>query len=313
MARDPEGQCCQGRDIECSLVAGQARSPRRELERVAAVVRLVRRSDWLGVPAVLLVLGMFAWPVVSFLAKSVTDPHVGLQNFVSVATDSVYAKVLLNTVVISATTTIFTLLLGYPVAYTIARASGRRRRLMIFVVLIPFWTSLLVRTFSWMILLQPHGVINSLLLASGLIEHPLELIFNRTGLFIAMVQMQLPFLIFPLFNVLSKIDDAYMRASANLGASPFTTFWRVYFPLSMPGIVAGSMLVFVTSLGYFVTPALLGGLRDMMVAQLIDEQVADIGTWGVPAALSVILLCGTAMIFLIIKRATGATRKGARR
>jgi putative spermidine/putrescine transport system permease protein len=268
----------------------------------------LKRSDWLGLPAILLLLGIFVLPVSLFMLKSVTDPVVGIQNFAQVTKDSLYAKVLWNTVLISGTTTLITLVIGYPVAYTMAHASGRLRRLLIFVVLIPFWTSLLVRTFSWMILLQPKGVVNDILIGIGLIHQPAELIFNRTGLLIAMVQVQLPFLIFPLFSVMSKIDGAYVRASANLGASPINSFWRVYFPLTLPGVSTGAMLVFVTSLGYFVTPALLGGLHDMMIAQLIEEQVADVGTWGVPAALSVILLGGTALLFTIVKRPNARTR-----
>lgn len=263
----------------------------------------VRRSDLLGLPAVVLLLLIFVLPVSLFLLKSVTDPSLGIQNFTQISQDGLYPKVLGNTLVISAMTTALTLLIGYPVAYTIANASGRLRRLLIFVVLIPFWTSLLVRTFAWMILLQPNGIINNVLMGVGLIHRPAALIFNRTGLLIAMVQVQLPFLIFPLFSVMSKIDGAYVRASASLGASPVTSFRRIYFPLSLPGVLTGSMLVFVTSLGYFVTPALLGGLRDMMIAQLIEQQISDVGEWGIPAALSVILLVGTALVFAIVSRA----------
>jgi putative spermidine/putrescine transport system permease protein len=268
---------------------------------MATGVKEFKRSDFLGLPALVFVAGVFGIPVLLFLGKAFTDPSLGMQNFQQIASDTLYVKVLWNTVVISAATTFFALLLGYPFAYTLANASSRTRRLMIFVVLVPFWTSLLVRTFSWMVLLQPQGLINAMLAGIGLVRGPVDLIFNRTGLLIGMVQVQLPFIVFPLYSVMAKIDPAYVRAASSLGASPVRSFWKIYFPLSMPGVLTGSLLVFVTSLGYFVTPALLGGLRDVMIAQLIHEQVTDIGTWGVPAALSIVLLAGTFALFGLAK------------
>lgn len=274
---------------------------------MAGVLIRARRDAWFALPATLLVVGAFVAPVALFLAKAFTDPVVGLQNFRQVFGDLLYAKVLWNTVVISGATTAFSLALGYPLAYTIANAPPRVRRLLIFVVLIPFWTSLLVRTFSWMVLLQPRGLVNAFLLGIGLVREPVELIFNRTGLLIGMVQVQIPFVVFPLYAVMSKIDPRFVRAAASLGANPVTAFLRVYLPLSMPGVVTGGLLVFVTSLGYFITPALLGGLSDVMIAQLIHEQVTDVGTWGIPAALALVLLVGTGLMFAIA-RAAGARR-----
>jgi putative spermidine/putrescine transport system permease protein len=278
------------------------------LEQVANRVKGLRRTDLLGLPALAFVAGVFGIPVILFLCRAFTDPVPGLQNFRTVAGDTLYAKVLWNTIVISGTTTLFALLLGYPFAYTLANASARTRRLLIFVVLVPFWTSLLVRTFSWMVLLQPQGLVNAMLMGIGLVREPLELIFNRAGLLIGMVQVQLPFVVFPLYTVMAKIDPAYMRAASSLGASPLRSFWKVYFPLSMPGVLTGGLLVFVTSLGYFITPSLLGGVRDVMIAQLIHEQVADIGTWGVPAALSIILLASTFALFGVAKAAGVRTK-----
>jgi putative spermidine/putrescine transport system permease protein len=214
-----------------------------------------------------------------------------------------------NTVVISLVTAVVALLLGYPFAYTLTQAGPRLRRLLIFFVLIPFWTSILVRTFAWMVLLQPNGLVNQMLMGIGLLRQPAELIFNRTGLLIGMVQIQLPFMIFPLYAVMSKIDPVYASAAANLGASPAVAFWRVYLPMSLPGVLTGSMLVFVTCLGYFITPELLGGPRDVMVAQLIQQQVSEFGNWGVPAVLSLLLLIGTALVLGVAKRA--AAKVGA--
>lgn len=267
----------------------------------------IRRGAWLTLPATALIVFGFAVPVGVFLSAAFSDPVLGLGNFREIVGNTLYAKVLWNTVVISASTTAIALLFGYPLAYTIANSSPRTRKLLIFIVLVPFWTSLLVRTFSWMVLLQPKGLINSFLVGIGLTRQPVDLIFNRTGLLIGMVQVQIPFIIFPLYSVMSKIDGSYVRAASSLGASPVIAFMRVYLPLSRPGVVTGCLLVFVTSLGYFVTPALLGGLSDVMVAQLIHEQVTDVGTWGVPAALSLVLLAGTALLFSMI-RAAGPRR-----
>ncbi|MDM0021877.1 ABC transporter permease [Variovorax saccharolyticus] len=274
----------------------------------------VPRNAWLALPATALVIGAFAVPVTLFLAAAFTEPSLGLQNFRQIFGDSLYAKVLWNTAVISGATTVLALAFGYPLAYTIANSTPRARRFLIFVVLVPFWTSLLVRTFSWMVLLQPKGLINDLLIGIGLVHHPVELIFNRTGLLIGMVQVQLPFIIFPLYAIMSKIDPAFVRAASSLGATPVTAFLRVYLPLSMPGVVTGCLLVFVTSMGYFITPALLGGISDVMIAQLIHEQVTDIGTWGIPAALSLVLLVGTGLMFSMARlpRVRAARRSRSR-
>ncbi|WP_271270466.1 ABC transporter permease [Aliamphritea hakodatensis] len=264
--------------------------------------QLVRnRYFWLVVPATVTLLLAFAWPVLGFLLKAFTDPFNGLHNFNEVFSNFIYGAVLWNTVVISFVTTFLSLLLGYPLAYTIAQASPRVRRLLIFAVLVPFWTSILVRTFAWMVLLQPSGLINDILIGLGLLLEPLDMLFNRTGLLIGMVQIQLPLMVFPLYTVMSKIDKQYVSAAANLGASPVTAFRRVYLPLSMPGVFTGSMLVFVTCLGYFITPALLGGHRDVVVAQLIHEQVTELGSWGIPAVLAIILLLSTLFIFGIVR------------
>jgi len=275
---------------------------------VAAGLRKFQKADLLGLPALAFVAGVFGIPVLLFLGKAFTDPSPGVQNFKLIASDTLYVRVLWNTVVVSGATTFFALLLGYPFAYTLANTSPRIRRLLIFVVLVPFWTSLLVRAFSWTVLLQPQGLINAMLVGIGFVHKPIELMFNRTGLLIGMVQMQLPFVVFPLYSVMTTIDPAYVRAASGLGASPVRSFWKIYFPLSMPGVLTGGLLVFVTSLGYFITPALLGGLRDFMIAQLIHDQVADIGIWGVPAALSILLLAGTFALFGLAKAAGVRTK-----
>lgn len=263
--------------------------------------RIDSRS-WLVAPAAALLLVVFVYPVFWLLLRSFSDPTWGLQNFRILIDRPVYLRALWNTVVVSGTVTAVCLLLGYPLAYTIANAGPRLRRLLIFAVLIPFWTSLLVRTFAWMVLLQQKGLINQTLLQLGLIERPLTLIYNRVGVIVGMVHILLPFMILPLYSVLTRIDPTYSSAAASLGAPPVSNFLRVYLPLSLPGVLTGTVLVFVIGLGYYITPALLGGPGDTMIAQLIEAQVAEFGRWGLAGALALILLLGTSVTFILVHR-----------
>lgn len=261
---------------------------------------------WLCVPAVVLLLGIFGYPVAKLLLRSLSDPSWGLQNFRALAHQTVYLTALGNTVVISGSVTLICLLFGYPLAYSIAQASSRLRRLLIFAVLIPFWSSILVRTFAWLVLLQNKGLVNQTLLGIGLVDAPIRMVHNRIGVLFGMVHILLPFMVLPLFTVMVRINQTYTQAAASLGATPVRNFYRIYLPLSRPGVINGTVLVFVMGLGYFITPALLGGPRDTMIAQLIEQQIADFGEWGVAGALSVILLLGVAVTFALLYR-TGAT------
>jgi putative spermidine/putrescine transport system permease protein/spermidine/putrescine transport system permease protein len=172
---------------------------------------------------------------------------------------------------------------------------------MIF-VLIPFWTSLLVRTYAWLVLLQRRGLINETLQDWGLIDAPLRLVHNYTGTVIGMLHIMLPFMILPLYAALRAVDANYMRAASNLGASPVRAFWTVFFPLSLPGVIAGSLLVFILSLGFYVTPALLGGGRVMMVSMKIQQNAGLYFDWGAASALGVVLLAITFVIFWVLGR-----------
>ena len=254
-------------------------------------------------PPLLLVLVFFGWPVSRLLLRSVSDPVWGLQNYEALLRSPVYGLVLWNTIAISGTVTLLCLLLGYPLAYAMARAGPRMRRLLIFIVLLPFWTSVLVRTFAWMVLLQRNGIVNKTLIETGLISDPLRLIYNRTGVLIGMTHVLLPFMVLPLYAVMQRIDPNYGAAASSLGAPPVQSFYRVYLPLSMPGVVTGCVLVFVSGLGYYITPALLGGPGDLMLAQIIETQVAEFGRWGFAGALAVVLLGATALAFGLLRRA----------
>jgi putative spermidine/putrescine transport system permease protein len=269
------------------------------------------RRLWLAAPALLLIGGVFLLPVGLLLLRSFSDPRWGLQNYVAAFAQPVYLRVFWNTIVIASSVTALCLMIGYPVAYTMAHASERGRRFLVFVILIPFWTSLLVRTYAWLVLLQQNGLINHALVGSGLIAEPVQLVYNRLGVLIGMVQVQLPFMVLPLYAVLSRIHPRYGQAAATLGAPPVTEFRRVYLPLSLPGVFTGCALVFITSLGYYITPALLGGRQDLMIAQLILIQIGDFGNWGLAGALAIILLFGAAVSLALLHR-IAATRQRPR-
>lgn len=202
--------------------------------------------------------------------------------------------------------TLVCLVLGYPLAYLASQLSSRWASLVLLCVLFPFWTSLLVRTYAWLVLLQRKGVINGWLQSLGLIDEPLRLVHNFTGTAIGMVHIMLPFMVLPLYASMKTIDQDYMKAAANLGASPIRAFWQVYVPLSVPGLAAGMIVVFTLSLGFYVTPALLGGGRVMMWAMQIERSIAVYSDWGAASALGVVLLAITLGTFWVFSAITGA-------
>lgn len=268
----------------------------------------LRAGPWLLlVPALALLAVGFVLPVGMLLARAFTQPEPGLGNFVLLWTQPVYLQVLWNTVMIAAAATPVALLFGYPVAHAMAHGSAATRRLLTFIVLLPFWTSLLVRSFATVILFQRRGPLNTLLLDIGLIDAPLPLIYSLAGVLLGSVQTLLPFVIFPLYSAMKNIDPALMQAALTMGASPVRAFLRVYLPLSLPGVMTGAALTFISMLGYFVIPAMLGGPHQTMVAQLIQDQVAQLGSWGMAGALSFVLLGVTAVLLAVLHRLVGLT------
>jgi len=261
----------------------------------------------LVLPASLFLLITFVYPVGLLLLRSVSFPTWGTQNYATIFQETIYLRVLANTVVISGAVTLITLLLGYPYAYLMATGSPVTQRVMAFVVLVPFWTSILVRTYAWLVLLQRRGLVNRALEWSGLITEPLDLVHNRIGVYIGMTQVLLPFMVFPLFAVMSRIDRSHLQAAANLGAAPTRVFSRVFLPLSLPGVAAGCLLVFILALGFYITPALLGGQRDVMISMLIQQQVTQLN-WGFGAALALVLLVLALGIYLLFTRLLGVER-----
>jgi putative spermidine/putrescine transport system permease protein len=218
---------------------------------------------------------------------------------------AIYRTLLWRTFTISLTVTLLTLILGYPVAYVLATTPPRISNLLMVLVLVPFWTSLLVRTTAWFVLLQDNGPINDLLIFMNFTEHPLRLIFSRFGTIVAMTHIQLPFTILPIYSVMKSISPSYMRAARSLGGGPFYSFFKIYFPLTLPGIGAGCLLTFILSLGYYITPALVGGPSDQMISGVIATTMNLENNWGKASALSAILLGATLVLFYVYNRLVG--------
>ena len=220
----------------------------------------------------------------------------------------IYIDYLERTVWISLVVTVLCFAIGFPMAYLIANASSGQRRILFILVLLPFWTSLLVRTAAWVILLQTNGAVNSTLQWLGLIDEPLQLIYNRFGVYVAMVHVLLPFMILPIYSVMQSIPRDHLRASASLGATPAATFFSVYLPQTLPGVGAGCLLVWVLAIGFYITPALVGGASDQMLSFLIADFTLKTANWNMAAALALLLLAMVALIYPLMARLTGANK-----
>ena len=250
----------------------------------------------------------FGYPVARLLSLSLFDPEFTLRNYETALTTPVYVHVLQTTLKISVQTTLLCLLLGYPLAYALSAASERARNLLIIAVVLPYFTSILVRSYAWLVLLGRHGILNEGMISLGIIDHPIKMIYNTTGVVIGMTHIMLPIMVLALYSVMRGIDMNLIKVSDSLGASRAQTFLWVYFPLSLPGVGAGCLLVFIFSVGFYVTPALLGGLRDTMLAMLIATQIQELLKWGFAGALSLILLVVTLTLFLAFNRVMGLDR-----
>lgn len=260
-----------------------------------------RRGSGLGfaMPAILLLAAFFVIPVVFLLTRSVTEPQLGLQNYATLVGSSTYAKVFFNTFFVAGVVTLVTVLIAFPVAWALAIMPARWSAVVFAIILLSMWTNLLARTYAWMVLLQQTGLINRMLKAIGLIDQPLQLTNNLVGVTIGMVYIMLPFMILPLMGVIKKIDPAILQAAALCGATKWQALTRVLVPLATPGIASGALMVFVMSLGYFVTPSLLGGTANMMLAELIAQQVQSLVNWGMGGAAAFLLLLVTLGLYAV--------------
>lgn len=261
----------------------------------------------LGLPALFLVacilLIPFAW--LAWLSLFDAAGNLSVQNYARLLRPA-YVASFLTTFKVAGLVTVICVLFGYPVAYLLSQLSPRAAQILMVFVILPFWTSVLVRTYAWLVLLQRKGVINDWLLSVGAIEQPLALVHNLTGTVIGMVHVMLPFLILPLYASMKAIDPVLLRAAANCGASPSQAFRQVFLPLSMPGLASGIALTFVLCLGFYLTPALLGGGRVAMWSTQIADTVSKFSNWGAASALSVALLVVTAVILWGVRKLTDA-------
>jgi putative spermidine/putrescine transport system permease protein len=221
------------------------------------------------------------------------------------ADQRIYLDVLGRTLAISAAVTLLCLALGFPVAVLLTQVQGRALSWLMALVMLPFWTSLLVRTAAWVVLLQREGLVNTVLVKLGLVAEPLALIYNRTGVLVAMTHVLLPFMILPVYAVLKDIPPNYLRAAASLGAPPLSAFRRVYLPLAAPGVAGGALMVFILALGYYITPALVGGGGDQMLSSFVARYTTETGNWGLAAALGLVLLVTTFALYALAQRLAG--------
>lgn len=251
-------------------------------------------------------------PVTDYFLLAAVDLRKDIDGWVvpSPSNEAIYLQVLGRTFWISGLVTLIALALGYPLAYLISHSSGRIAAILLMFVLLPFWTSLLVRSAAWIVLLQEQGIVNRALVAVGILDKPMRLIFNRTGVVIAMVHVLLPFMVLPIVAVMRGVRPETVRAARSLGAKPWTAFRRVYLPQTLPGVAAGVLLVFISAIGYYITPALVGGADDQMLSYFIAFYTTDTVNWGLAAALGVVLLAATGVLAALYARVAAGRSVG---
>ena len=268
----------------------------------------------LTVPYLIMVTALIAIPVgwlfyLSFIGR---DGTFSFENYERMWKSKAYIKIFITTFKISILTTIICAAIGYPLAYFMSQLSRKWANICMIGVLIPFWTSLLVRTYAWLVLLQKKGLLNNIAIDMGLISEPIKFVHNTTGTLIGMVHIMLPFLILPLYANMRAIDKDCMKAASSLGATPSRAFWTVFLPLSLPGLLAGLLIVFVLCLGFYVTPAILGGGKVIMAAMKISSNIELYFSWGAASALGVVLLVVTAIILFIASKLVSIDQLGSR-
>jgi mannopine transport system permease protein len=270
----------------------------------------LKASLTLILPVAAMLAIFFVVPLSTLVEQSLFKPEFGLSNYTKVLTNDLYLTILLRTLRLSVFVTLLTLLLGYPVALTMARVSNRMAFLMAIGVMLPLWTAVLVRSYAWIVLLQRKGLVNEFLINTGIISQPLRMLYTEGAVILATTHVLLPFMILSIYSVIRSIPKDLTLASANLGAGGMETFRLVTLPLSMPGVYSGVLMVFIISLGFYITPALLGGPETLMMSTLIGQQTTETLDWGLAGALSVILLIITLMLVALFGRVLRLEAKG---
>jgi ABC-type spermidine/putrescine transport system permease subunit I len=256
---------------------------------------------WLLVPAMLLLVALFGYPLLKVLITSILDPGFTLAHYLRLLDRPIYLTVLVRTVEVSLIVTVLCFLLGYPAAYYLAHCPPRLRAYLFLLILLPMWTSLLIRSYSWIVVLGKNGVINLGLIQLGLITEPLQMLYTTGTVYLAMVQILLPIMILTCYSVMIKIDPGLVRAARVLGASAWRAFATVYFPLSLAGVSTGAVIVFILAMGFFVTPALVGSRQDIMLGNLIETQINQAVNLGFASALGLLLLAATVAVVMLFR------------
>jgi len=277
-------------------VRGRKRGPR---ETVTASLLIA--------PAALSILVLFVIPIGYILVLSITDPVVSLDHYRRLFTVPLYTNVMINTFKTSLIVTVACLLLGYPLAYVMARRNDMVAILLLIAVGMSFWTGFVVRSYAWLVILGNKGPVAAVYAMAGW-GRPPQLLFTSFASTLGMIHILLPFMVLALYGVMRKIDPSYLRAAEGLGARPFGAFRHVFLPLSLPGVVNGALLVFTMCLGFYITPILLGTPKDMMISQLINQQIEDLLAWGFASAIAVVLLACTVLLLFLYNRFAGLDR-----
>lgn len=290
-----------------ATLAQTTRSIPRRLRESPAFQGFALISPTLFYLAIFIIIPLGLVIVLSFLTRGPYGNVVykfNIENYLRLV-DPIYFRVLVDSLLIAAGTTVASILIGYPLAYFIARSPERQRSLLLFLILIPFWTNFIIRAYAWIMILRSEGLLNNLLIGLHLISAPLDILYTPTAVMIGMLYEFLPFMILPLYTSLEKIEHSQLEAAADLGARPWRAFLRVTLPLSVPGMVAGSILTFIPAMGMFVIPDLMGGAKSVLVGNLIRNQFLTARNWPFGAAASMVLLVATLVITLIYTRKTG--------
>lgn len=282
----------------------QSAQPERSQNLLLARFKKTAKSPWaLLLPVFALYAVVLAYPLAWLLFRSfVTDAGYGVENYMQVFDTSVFANIVYRSFVIASIVTALCVLIGYPLAYVIHHAPPRIRVIMTAAVVSPVLVGALIRSFAWIAILENQGIINASLIMAGAIEAPVQLVYNRVGLLIGMVNVMLPFCVLPMVAGMRGIDARLVSAAKSLGASPFRSFLNVFLPLSIQGVSAGALLTFLLSLGFYITPALLGGRKDAMIAQIIQVQVMNLGEFNIAAAMGWLLMVVTILLLLAYGR-----------
>jgi mannopine transport system permease protein len=268
----------------------------------------VAASAALLAPFFALLLVIFLYPLLSLLSLSFLEPQFTLSNYGRVFDNPIYLRVMLRTAWISLLTTVLALVLGFPIAYLMTKVKGATAALLTACVLLPLWSSVLVRTAAWVVLLRRDGIVNHALQWMGLADKPLTLLYTEGAVVLAMAHVLLPFLVLPIYSALKSIPDDYMRAAAMLGANRRRAFFEVLLPLSRAGVWSGCLMVFLSALGFFVTPALIGSPQELMIATLVSQQVRELLDWPFAAALIGVLMAVVTLLTLVFNKAISFNR-----